>query len=191
MDRTAITGIVTDPQGNRVPQASIRVSQSETGFQRDTVTNSQGTYTLPDLPAGLFSIVFSKDGFATYTAEGVRQVVGQTRTLNVRLEVAQGREQTSVTEPLIQLDKVNATIGAAIEQAQVNDLPINGRNWATLTSLAPGAIDNGAGDQRTIRFAGHGLDDNNLTLDGVDATWRGVQPGAARVHASEHPSRFY
>lgn len=170
VDRTAITGIVTDPQGNRVPQASIRVSQSETGFQRDTVTNSQGTYTLPDLPAGLFSIVFSKDGFATYTAEGVRQVVGQTRTLNVRLEVAQGREQTSVTEPLIQLDKVNATVGAAIEQAQVNDLPINGRNWATLTSLAPGAIDNGAGDQRTIRFAGHGLDDNNLTLDGVDAT---------------------
>jgi hypothetical protein len=49
-------------------------------------------------------------------------------------------------------------------------LPINGRNWATLTALAPGAIDNGAGDQRTIRFAGHGLDDNNLTLDGVDAT---------------------
>src|SRR6202041_3839123 len=42
--------------------------------------------------------------------------------------------------------------------------------WATMTSLVPGAIDNGAGDQRTIRFAGHGLDDNNLTLDGVDAT---------------------
>jgi hypothetical protein len=170
VDRTAITGIVTDPQGNRVPQARIRVSQSEIGFQRETVTNSQGTYTLPDLPAGLFSIVFSKAGFATFSTEGVRQVVGQTRTLNVRLEVAQGREQTSVTEPLIQVDKVDATVGAAIEQAQVNDLPINGRNWATLTSLAPGAIDNGAGDQRTIRFAGHGLDDNNLTLDGIDAT---------------------
>ena len=75
-----------------------------------------------------------------------------------------------MTEPLVQLDKVDATIGAAIELAQIDDLPINGRNWATLTSLAPGAIDNGAGDQRTIRFAGHGLDDNNLTLDGVDAT---------------------
>ena len=70
----------------------------------------------------------------------------------------------------MQLDKVDATIGAAIERAQIDDLPINGRNWATLTSLAPGAIDNGAGDQRTIRFAGHGLDDNNLTLDGIDAT---------------------
>ena len=75
-----------------------------------------------------------------------------------------------MVEPLVQLDKVDATVGAAIELAQVNDLPINGRNWATLTALVPGAIDNGAGDQRTIRFAGHGLDDNNLTLDGIDAT---------------------
>jgi hypothetical protein len=71
---------------------------------------------------------------------------------------------------LVQLDKVDATTGAALEQAQVNNLPVNGRNWASLTGLAPGAIDNGASDQRTIRFAGHGLDDNNLTLDGVDAT---------------------
>ena len=70
----------------------------------------------------------------------------------------------------MQLDRVDATIGAPMEQEQVNELPINGRNWATLTALVPGAIDNGAGDQRTIRFAGHGLDDNNLTLDGVDAT---------------------
>jgi len=62
---------------------------------------------------------------------------------------------------------VDATIGTAIERAQVSDLPVNGRNWATLTALAPGAINNGGGDQRTIRFAGHGLDDNNLTLDGV------------------------
>jgi hypothetical protein len=49
-------------------------------------------------------------------------------------------------------------------------MPVNGRNWSTLTALVPGAVDAGAGDQRTIRFAGHGLDDNNLTLDGVDAT---------------------
>ena len=113
---------------------------------------------------------FSKAGFSAFTAEGVEQLVGQTRTLNVRLELVQEKEQTTVTEPLVQLDEVDATVGTAIEQVQVNDLPINGRNWATLTALAPGAINNGAGDQRTIRFAGHGLDDNNLTLDGIDAT---------------------
>ena len=75
-----------------------------------------------------------------------------------------------MTEADFQLDRVDATVGAPVEQEQVQELPINGRNWSTLTALVPGAVDTGAGDQRTIRFAGHGLDDNNLTLDGVDAT---------------------
>ena len=170
VDRSAITGTVTDQQGSRVPQTRVRATQGATGFQRDTLTTSEGTYGLPDVPPGIYSIQFVHSGFSNLTVEQVKQIVGQTRTLNARLEVAHGKDQTKVVEPLVQLDKVDATVGAAIEHAQVNDLPINGRNWATLTALAPGAIDNGAGDQRTIRFAGHGLDDNNLTLDGVDAT---------------------
>jgi hypothetical protein len=170
VERTALTGTVTDQQGNRIPQTRVRAIQNATGLQRETLTTSQGTYELPNLPPGLYSVQFLRSGFSMVTVEQVDQIVGHTRTLNARLEVAHGKEQTTVTEPLVQLDKVDATIGAAIEQTQVNDLPINGRNWATLTALAPGAIDNGAGDQRTIRFAGHGLDDNNLTLDGVDAT---------------------
>src|SRR5580658_199581 len=170
VDRTAITGTVTDQQGHRIPQSTVRATERSTGFQRETSTTSQGTYELPGLPLGVYSVQFSKAGFANFTADRVEQLVGQTRTLNVQLGVASGKDQTTVVEPLVQLDRVDATIGTAIEQAQVSDLPINGRNWATLTALAPGAIDNGAGDQRTIRFAGHGLDDNNLTLDGVDAT---------------------
>jgi hypothetical protein len=52
----------------------------------------------------------------------------------------------------------------------VRDLPLNGRNWSTLTALAPGAVDTGGSNQRSIRFAGRGLDDNNFTFDGIDAT---------------------
>jgi hypothetical protein len=170
VDRTALTGTVTDQQGNRVPLSTVRATERATGFQRETLTTSTGTYELPGLPPGIYSVRILKAGFVAFTAQGVEQVVGQTRTLNARLELAHGKDQTTVTEPLVQLDKVDATMGAAIELVQVDDLPVNGRNWATLTALAPGAINNGAGDQRTIRFAGHGLDDNNLTLDGVDAT---------------------
>ncbi len=167
---SSLTGTVTDQQGKRIPHAKVRAAQAATGLQRETETTSQGSYVLVDLPAGTFSIQISKDGFSTFRAERVDQVVGQTRTLNAVLDVAGAVQQTTITEPLVQLDRVNATVGAAVEQEQVNELPLNGRDWATLTSLAPGAIDNGGGDQRTIRFAGHGLDDNNLTLDGVDAT---------------------
>ena len=169
-ERTYLTGVVTDPQGNRVPQAKVVAVQDATGLRRETETTSQGTYQLANLPPGVFTVQFSKEGFSTYQADQVRQVVGQTGTLNVTLSLGSKKEEATVNESLVQLDKVDVTVGSAIEQQQVDELPINGRNWSTLTSLVPGAIDNGAGDQRTIRFAGHGLDDNNLTLDGVDAT---------------------
>jgi len=169
-ERTYLTGAVVDPQGNRVPQAKVVAVQDATGLKRKTETTSQGTYQLADLPPGVFTIQFSKEGFSTYQANHVRQVVGQTGTLNVTLSLGSQQEEANVSEATVQLDRVDVTVGGEVEQQQVNELPINGRNWATLTSLAPGAVDNGAGDQRTIRFAGHGLDDNNLTLDGVDAT---------------------
>ena len=130
VERTEITGAVTDAQGSRVPQAKVRASQATTGLVRESQTTSQGTYDLPNLPPGTYTLQFLKAGFSSFTVEQVRQSVGQTRTLNVRLDLAQSKAQTTVTEPLIQLDKVDATVGTAIEHAQVDNLPINGRNWA-------------------------------------------------------------
>ncbi|HEY3837129.1 MAG TPA: carboxypeptidase regulatory-like domain-containing protein [Bryobacteraceae bacterium] len=121
VDRTAITGMVVDSQGNRIPQCAVRVTEDATGFQRETFTTSQGSYELPGLPPGSYSVRFAKSGFAIFTAENVKQVVGQKRTLNARLDVAHGRQQTTISEPLVQLDKVDATIGAAIERKQIEE----------------------------------------------------------------------
>ncbi len=167
---SSITGMVVDSQRARIPGVDVQATQASTGLVRYTRTTSQGLYSLADLPVGQYIVEFSKQGFATVRIGRVEQQVGQTTTLDAQLTIAAGREEASVTESLIQLDKTGATVGTAIERAQISDLPLNGRDWANLTALVPGAIDNGAGDQRTIRFAGHGLDDNNLTLDGVDAT---------------------
>ncbi len=168
--RSSITGTITDAQGARIANALVIATEQSTGLQRQTETTSQGIYTLADLPVGTFHVEFSKAGFANVVIKEVKQDVGQTRTLDAALSPAGRTENTTITESTVEIDRVDAAIGALIETKQVNDLPINGRNWATLTTLVPGATDAGAGDQRTIRFAGHGLDDNNLTLDGVDAT---------------------
>jgi Carboxypeptidase regulatory-like domain len=101
VDRTAITGTVTDQQGNRVPECRVRARERATGFERQTVTTSQGSYEVPGLPPGFYSIRFLKDGFSPFSADGVELVVGQTRTLNARLELAHGQQQTTVTEPLV------------------------------------------------------------------------------------------
>src|ERR1700683_1560292 len=95
VNRTAITGTVTDQQGNRVPQANVRAIQSATGLRRETSTTSQGTYELPNLPPGLYTVQIAKTGFSTIAIEQVEQIVGQTRTLNVRLDLAQGKQQTT------------------------------------------------------------------------------------------------
>jgi hypothetical protein len=168
--RTSLNGTVTDEQGKRIPSAQVLATNSATGFRRETETNALGAYVLPDMATGTFSVEISKDGFAPLRFRSVKLEIGQPRTLDVTLNLAGHREEVSVTEAAFQLDRVDATVGSPIEQKQVDELPINGRDWSTLTALVPGAVDTGAGDQRTIRFAGHGLDDNNLTLDGVDAT---------------------
>src|ERR1035441_3877909 len=168
--RTSLTGSVTDQQGRPIPSARVKAISIATGLKREVETGMQGTYALADLGVGSYLIEIDKEGFATLRLQNVTLEVGHTRTLDVTLGLAERTDQVNVTEAMFQLDRVDATIGAPIEQKQVDELPINGRNWSTLTSLVPGAVDAGAGDQRTIRFVGHGLDDNNLTLDGVDAT---------------------
>ncbi len=153
-----------------MPGAKVIATEILTGLQRTIQTSSQGIYTMADLPVGSFRVEFSKAGFENLIVTDVRQEVGQTRTLDAALNVSGKKEQTTVNESTVELDRIDAALGLNVEVKQVDELPINGRNWSTLTTLVPGATDAGAGDQRTIRFVGHGLDDNNLTLDGVDAT---------------------
>jgi hypothetical protein len=168
--RTSLNGTVTDEQGKRIPAARIQAINVATAYRHETETSLQGTYALPELEPGTFAVEIAKPGFQSIRFQKLRLDVGQPRTLDISLGVAERKEQIGVSEAEFQLDRVDATVGGPIEPKQISELPINGRNWSTLTSLVPGAIDTGAGDQRTIRFAGHALDDNNLTLDGVDAT---------------------
>ena len=169
IDRSSLTGTILDQSQGIVPDALV-VATNATGEERRTRSNSKGVYELPDLPIGMWAVVFSAPGFRNVRYEGLDQTVGRTRTLNPILTVASGGEQVTITEVLPRLDESSATLGDSVEQRAVDDLPLNGRNWASLTELAPGAIDQGGSTQRSIRFEGRGRDEMNITFDGVDAT---------------------
>jgi hypothetical protein len=115
-------------------------------------------------------VTFSKTGFAPLSINDVVQTAGHTRTLNATLKVVGIVQTVQVSGDVTPLDETTAVIGERVERNQIQSLPLNGRNWATLTALVPGGIDSGGSNQRTIRFADRGLDDNNFTYDGVDAT---------------------
>ena len=170
VDRASLNGSVTDPAGRLVAGVRVLALQDATGLHRETVTSTQGTYDIPELPVGTYTVTFIHDGFQSSRFENVVQEVGKTRTLNATLRVAGATEQVNVSASIQFLDQTSDAFGTGIEQKQVRELPLNGRNWATLTALASGAIDTGGSNQRSIRFAGRGRDDNNFTYDGIDAT---------------------
>ena len=107
--------------------------------------------------------------------------MGVTRTLNATLKVAGANEHIQVSGTSNELNQTSASMGTRIERTQTQDLPLNGRNWATLTLLGPGATDTGGSGQRTIHFAGRSVDDNSFTFDGMDASNVMNQPQQAFV----------
>ncbi len=170
MDRSGLTGTVIDAQGKRVPGAHIEAVQAATGLRREAVSSSSGVYNIPELPVGVYTITVEHAGFKSVAFVNVEQVIGRTRTLNATLQVSGGEARVEVSSSSEQMDTNTDALGGRIEKAQAQELPLNGRNWATLTALVPGAVDTGGSNQRSIRFAGRGRDDDNFTYDGIDAT---------------------
>ena len=170
VDRASLTGTVIDPTGGVVGGALVEVASPETGLKREVRTSDSGTYTLPALPTGLYVLSVTKDGFQAAVVPEVRLTVGESRTIDVGLEVGGVSEQVIVEAAVTPLQQSGAEIGSAVTSTQLEDIPLNGRNWASLMALAPGAVNTGEGNQGNIRFFGRARDDNNWTFDGVDAT---------------------
>lgn len=170
VDRAGLNGTVSDSAGRVVPGVHVVALMPDSGLRRETVTSREGTYEIPELPVGSYTISFTANGFATIKFDRVMETSGRTRTLNAALPVASTTQEINVSSELPLLDETTDTLGSRTESKQVQGLPLNGRNWSTLTALAPGAVDTGGSNQRSIRFAGRGLDDNNFTYDGIDAT---------------------
>jgi hypothetical protein len=171
-----LNGTITDASGNGIPLATVRVVRQETTWTRTTETGASGVYSLPDLPIGTYEITVTRADFNDARVRSVELLIGQTRTLNVTLQVAAQSARVDVTGATTEVDQNSAVVGTRYTQHQIDNLPVNGRNWSNLLPLTPGATDSGTSDQRTVRFAGHGRDDNNITFDGVDATGISNQP---------------
>jgi carboxypeptidase family protein/TonB-dependent receptor-like protein len=178
VDRAVLEGAVTDPAGAVVVGASVKIQAGDTGLSEEQRTNSNGYYRFPGLAVGRYTVTVADAGFKTRVIEEVALLVGQTRTLNTRLEVGTIAERIEVKSAADPADRSSAEASTVIDTSQIANLPNNGRDWASFTLLAPFAQDDGGGDQRTIRFAGRARDDNNFQIDGVDAG--GIQEQAQK-----------
>jgi hypothetical protein len=169
VDRATLTGTVLDPSNAPIPDSTVAVSFLDTGFKRSVQTSGSGTYAVAALPLGQVRVTVQANGFQSQT-QTISLEVGEIRTLDFHLNIQSTAESVEVSASPVELELSSAETGGVISSQQVQGLPVNGRNWAGLMLLVPGAINTGIGNQTGIRFAGHGLDDNKLVFDGTDAT---------------------
>lgn len=171
--RGSIRGTITDPDGAVIPGATIKLVNQETNETRSGISGAEGAYAISSLLPGSYRVEVAASGFATFKQDVVL-TVNQELRVDALLEIE--RLQTDpymIVSPPSHLKKDSATIGTVIENRQVENLPLDGRNFYELTLLVPGAAPAAPGSAGSARgdFAfnvnGAREDGNNFLLDGV------------------------
>ncbi len=173
----SLLGVVSDQNGAVVSSASVRATNTDTGFTAKTVSNSEGFYLVPLLPIGHYSISVTASGFKSFSESNVLIPVAQVIRVDVKLEVGQVDQTVSVNGNAINIDTTTATLGETIDNARLEDLPLNGRNAADLLGLLPGVADVSAPVYQTsarggpsYSVSGSRTDFGNMRLDGTTIT---------------------
>jgi Carboxypeptidase regulatory-like domain len=155
----SINGQVVDPSGAPVPQANVTVTNKDNHEQRSVQTTSDGTYTLPNVSPGTYEVTASASGFSTTVSDNIQVLVNSSALVNMSLKVGNVNERIEVhaSAPLLQTE--NPTIGEVIDNRQVVQLPLNGRQFTQLILLTPGAAYMESGQQSafTIRLGAGGI----------------------------------
>jgi len=179
--RGSIVGNVTDSSGAVVPGAQITVKNEGTGIEVRTTTGAGGTYTVPDLLAGVYEVSAAKEGFKTYRVSGIRLLSAQTARQDIMLELGQLAQTVNVSAApqLVQTD--SPTIGGSILTRELTDLPFVTTTTDALFQLVPGmsqGITNGNANP-TIGGAPY-MGSSNFTVNGISTSNPG-QGGGGNV----------
>ena len=176
-----ILGVVTDPTGAIVAGGTVTITNIGTGVDRVVETNGEGLYVAPNLIAGTYNLTIAATGFTSAQFENIVLTIGERREVDVHLTVGQVTSNVTVSTGDVQdVDLASSAISGVVESHTVVDLPLNGRDWTSLTLLEPGVAQVvtqkalGVGNDRPnrglgmdITVGGNRPQGNNYRLDGV------------------------
>jgi len=144
-----ISGTIQDETGAVVANAQIQLTQTDTRQVHRVTTNSSGSYIIPDLPVGPYSIQISAQGFSTYIQNGIVLEVSSNPQINATLQVGSVNEQVVVQANAAMVETQSNGVGQVIDQRQVVELPLNGRDPTQLIALAGATTSAPVGDLNT------------------------------------------
>jgi Carboxypeptidase regulatory-like domain/TonB dependent receptor len=177
-----LNGVVRDSSGAVITRASVTLHNTDTGTDRESLTNDSGLYAFVSVPPGEYSLTVKKAGFNAATQTGLHVVVDQASTQDFTLGVGSTQQSVTVEATAVNLETANATLGTVIESKQIADLPLNGRNFTQLLALTPGVspvsvAQNSGGAQAAPlgsfvfpAVSGQSNRSNYFMLDGIDDT---------------------
>jgi hypothetical protein len=161
-----LSGLVTDSTGAVLPGVSITAVHDASGNAFETVSDERGEYRIP-ARTGSYRITAQLAGFQAVTRTGIELLIGQRAVVNLQLAPSSVQESVTVTGEAPLLDVTSSALGGNIDPRQMQELPLNGRNWMDLSVLAPGSRANAATDQPTPR---NSLAEFQLNVDGQQVT---------------------
>src|SRR5437764_6688718 len=144
--RGTILGTVSDPQGAVVSAAKVTVRNVNTGLERSTTTSADGSYSVPELPIGSYTVTVTQTGFQTSVTNNVPIDIAAEKRVDVALKAGQVSETVQVSgETLPQVETTNDTLRSTFTAEQAKNLPLNGREFQKMIFLTPGV--SGSPDQ--------------------------------------------
>jgi len=167
---SSIDGHVTDGSGSVIPNAQVTVTSKALGIERRTTTNGEGEFVFSGLQPGIYDLHVAAAGFAESDLKGAELMVNQTYSPAVKLTVAAVVSQVTVTEAAPELETEASSTGTTITPQQIEDMPINGRNYLDLMQLVPGvAIERQANDgsDATTPILGERAGNADFLIDGL------------------------
>jgi hypothetical protein len=165
---SSLSGIVSDPTGAVIAGATITLTHTGSGLSRKTASNERGVYQFVQLPPGTYTLRAEQTGFKTLTHGDVELRVNVPTTLDLQFtEAGQIVETVEVAGEAL-INKTDASVGNAIGELQIRQLPSLGRNIVAFLAAQPGAVFVPTGDIRSGSINGSRSDQTNVTMDGVD-----------------------
>ncbi len=144
----SISGSVTDSSGAPIPAAKVVATNRANGLSRETTSASDGGFVFPLIPVGTYNVTVQVAGFRRFEQRGISIVTDASVSLPVALQVGDVAETVTVEATATQVETRSGSLGQVVNQQKIVELPLNGRNAATLVLLAPGTADLTAGNSR-------------------------------------------
>jgi hypothetical protein len=164
-----VAGTVKDPTGAVIRGAQVKLINQATQVVQTTQSTSTGTYVFSAVPVGTYTLSADAPGFRTYVDTGLQVHIQNIATVDIPLALGDVNQQVTVTSAVPLLQAQDATLGQTVPSVQVNDLPLNGRNWLSLANLASGTyMASNPSNASSMYVNGVSSNQVDYTLNGVD-----------------------